>query len=197
MGVGEDWLDEPAPSAGAREPYRIVAVGSLVPKKGHDVLVDAVARTREPWRLDVIGDGPERGALEQRIAALGLSGRVRLLGALPEDEVRARLRRASVAALACAIAPDGDRDGIPVALVEAMACGTPVVTTRVSGIPELVEGAGVLVEPGDVMGLARALDRLSDATVRERMGARGRARVEAEFRAGRAAALIRALVVTP
>jgi glycosyltransferase involved in cell wall biosynthesis len=183
MGVSDEWFATPPLPVHDRAPLSVVAVGSLVAKKGHDVLIDAVARTREPWVLDIIGEGPERRALEQRIAAAGLSGRARLLGLRPEAEVRDRLRRASVAALACVVAPDGDRDGIPVALMEAMACGTPVVSTRVGAIAELVGDAGVLVPAGDASALACALDALADPGLRSTMGTRARERVAREFRA--------------
>jgi glycosyltransferase involved in cell wall biosynthesis len=193
MGVSDDWLEVPPVPADAREPWTVLAVGSLVEKKGHATLVDAVARSRHPWRLDIVGDGPLRAALEARIAMRGLSGRVQLLGARSEAEVRERLQRATVAALACVVAPNGDRDGIPVALMEAMACGTPVVSTRVGAIPELVEGGGILVPPSDADALAAALDGLVDPVVRQRLGVAARARIERTFRASDGGRCIAAL----
>src|SRR5690606_19539686 len=115
-----------------------------------------------PWRLTIAGDGPERSRLEQLVDQMQLRGRVTLVGARSEDDVRELLQRASVACLACIESPDGNRDGIPVALIEAMASGVPVVTTRVGAISELVEGAGTLVEPCDPDALAAALDRMAE-----------------------------------
>ena len=107
----------------------VVAVGSLVPKKGHHTLIEALALADDRWRLTIIGDGPTRQSLT-RLAEFGVAGRVDLIGALSEDAVRAALRSAGVCALACAVTPDGDRDGIPVALIGGDGCGTAVVTTR-------------------------------------------------------------------
>jgi len=190
MGVDDAWLEAPAVPLADREPWTIVAVGSLVPKKGHAVLVDALARAAHPWRLDIVGEGPERAVLEARIAARDLGDRVRLLGSCSEAEARDRVGRAALVALACAIAPDGDRDGIPVALMEAMALGTPVVSTRVGGIPELVEHAGILVEPDDPAALAAALDSLADPALRDSVGARGRSVVAGGFRSADQAARV-------
>src|SRR6185436_14979892 len=86
----------------------------------------------------IIGEGPLEGELRASIAARGLGDAVHLVGALPEADVRAALYGAAIFALPSVVAPSGDRDGIPVSLMEAMAAGTPVVSTRVSGIPELV-----------------------------------------------------------
>lgn len=184
MGVPRSWLVS-ADAGGkdkdpdvVREPDLVVAVGSLVPKKGHDVLIDAIARAQHPWRLTIVGEGPERARLERLVDARGLGGRVSLVGLLSEAEVRALYRRAWLACLACVESPDGNRDGIPVALMEAMASGVPVVTTKLGAIPELVDGAGVLVEPGDPDQLATALDELADPSAREASAARGRRRIE-------------------
>src|SRR5262249_53170885 len=180
MGVDRTWLGPPVP-VDERESDLVVAVGSLVPKKGHDVLIDAIARTRRPWRAVIIGEGPERGALEHAIERAGLEDRVRLLGHCDEATVRGLVRRATVVGLACVVASDGDQDGIPVAFMEALASGTPVVTTRVGAIEELVEGCGVLVEAGNAQAFADALDGLEASDRRADLGARGRARVVSEF----------------
>lgn len=162
MGVPLRWLLGERPSA---EPHRIVAVGSLVPKKGHGVLIEAMTQLDPAWRLDVIGSGRLRADLEELIHRRGLIDRVRLLGAQDEDEVRWNLAHAWVAALACVETPDGDRDGVPVALVEAMALGVPVVSTPVGAIPELVDDDS-LVPSGDARALAHAIEALGPAPAR-------------------------------
>lgn len=164
----------------------LVAVGRLDPIKGFDVLVEALARLHargRAFRCRIVGEGPERGALEAAIARHGLGDRIELAGARGQAEVQAALREAALFVLPCAVAADGNRDGIPVALMEAMAAGAPVVSTRVSGVPELV-GAdeGVLVDERDPAALADALERLlGDAALRDRLAAAARAKIEREF----------------
>lgn len=154
----------------------VLAVGSLVPRKGHDVLVRACARlaARRPGlRASIVGEGPERAALTREIERTHAP--VRLAGALAEADALARTVAARVAVLACRKAPDGDEDGVPVALLEAMAAGTPVVSTRVGAIPELLEEgeAGLLVAQGDDAALAAAIERLlDDEALRARVVAR-------------------------
>lgn len=163
--------------------YDVVAVGSLVPRKGHDVLVRAIARVaslRPGTRAAIVGDGPERPALEALVRDTGAP--VDLLGAREEAEAIALTARARVAALACRAAQDGDEDGIPVSLMEAMALSVPVVSTPAGGIAELVEGgeAGLLVAEEDPVSLAEAILRaLSDDALRARLVARAAAAVRA------------------
>ena len=166
----------PAPSA-----FDVVAVGSLVPRKGHDVLVAAAARLAvlvPGARVAVVGEGPERGRLEAAVRASGAP--VTLLGALPEPETLALVAAARVAVLACRVAPDGDEDGVPVALLEAMALSVPVVSTPVGGIADALDGgrAGLLVPENDPQALAAAIARvLSDAALGASLVERGLARV--------------------
>jgi glycosyltransferase involved in cell wall biosynthesis len=161
----------------------VVAVGSLVPRKGHDVLVRAMAllAARRPGtRAAIVGEGPERARLAALVAETGAP--VELLGARGEAETLALTAAARVAVLACVVAPDGDEDGVPVALMEAMALGRPVVSTPVGGVAELLGGgrAGALVASGDPVGLAVAVgDLLDDEPRRARLGEAGRARVAA------------------
>jgi colanic acid/amylovoran biosynthesis glycosyltransferase len=179
MGVPREWLlDRPRV---AIDDWHVVSVGSLYEKKGHDVLLRALAQADERWSLTVVGEGPEREGLESLARELGVAARVQLAGRQGEGEVRALLDRAAVFALTCTIARDGDRDGIPVSLMEAMARGVPVITSRVSAIPELVEGVGLLTEPGDVAAIASALDQLRDASVREELAAGALDRVRSTF----------------
>ncbi len=170
-----------------RPPY-LLSIGRLVPKKGFEVLIAACGRLAaggEDFRCDIIGAGEQRGALQQMIESSGVGGRVRLLGARVQEEMlRDFYPRADALVLPCVVAENGDRDGIPTVLVEAMAMEIPVVSTSVSGIPELVEPdrSGLLVEPGDPDALAGALrPLLREPARRSRLGAEGRRKVEREF----------------
>jgi glycosyltransferase involved in cell wall biosynthesis len=176
-----------------REPGTLVAVGRLDPIKGFDVLVDALgelAREGRTVRCRIIGQGPLEGALRASIARHRLEGAVELLGALPQPRVREELYRAAICVLPSVVTPSGDRDGIPVSLMEAMAAGTPVVSTTVSGIPELIEDGveGLLVPERDPSALARALARLLDEpALGDRLGIAARRKVETHFDAAREA----------
>ena len=188
-------------------PSRIVCVAGLRPYKGHRVLIDAIARLAragQDVRLDLVGDGPLRGELERCAAGLGVAARVRFLGGLTEPEVAAVLDGADAFALASVVQVDGDTDGIPVALMEAMAAGVPVVASRVSGVPELVRDGetGLLAPPGDAAALAGALRAVtSDPQAATGRARAARALVEDQFavegQAARLLALIRASARTP
>lgn len=169
------------------EPLRVVAVGRLVPKKGFDVLVRAVADLRRrgvDLELVIAGeDGPAAGAVRGLVAEL-CPELVRFTGPLSQCELLSLYRGADVFALACRVDGDGDRDGIPNVMVEAMAAGLPVVSTAVSGIPELVRDGenGLLVPPEDPQALASALLKLAaDAPLRDRLAAAGRDTVAERF----------------
>ncbi len=156
-------------------------------KKGLTYLISAcreLVDTGVPFECDIIGEGPLRSELEAQIVDQGLEGNVRLLGPLPHDEVIDRLRASTVFVLPCVIARDGDRDGIPNVILEAMAVGKPVISTTVSGIPEAVADGvtGRLVEPADAGGLAGAMaDLLDSHATRSQMGSAGRERIEDLF----------------
>lgn len=175
---------QPEPPA---PPYRILSVGRLVPKKGYDDLLDALAildRSGFDFEFVHIGSGDEDAEIRRRANALGLDGRVRMLGTLPHEEVLAHYRRSHCFVLACKVAENGDRDGIPNVLMEAMAVGLPVVSTRVSAIPELVEdgATGLLVAPASPEALAETVKGclIHPAESRER-AERARTRVETDF----------------
>ncbi len=171
----------------ANDHFTIVSVGRLVPKKGHSTLIEACGLLHQQgmnFECRIIGDGPQRVQLEQQIAALDLQDHVTLLGSQPKDRVLANLQSADVFALPATIAPDGDRDGMPVALAEAMAVGIPVISTNIVGIRELVRvGTGFLVPSDDAQALAGALQRVQAMPVAERraMGVRAREIVAREF----------------
>jgi colanic acid/amylovoran biosynthesis glycosyltransferase len=165
----------------------VLAVGRLDPRKGHALLVEALgrlARDGVDTRVVVIGEGPERPALERLARERGVSDRLSLPGAVGQDEIIAWFASADVFCMPSLA------EGLPVVLMEAMACGLPVVAPRLMGIPELVEDgvSGTLVAPGHVDELAGALARqLADPKARRRMGAAGREKVLAEFEVGECA----------
>lgn len=168
-------------------PLKILSVGSLTAKKGHTYLIDAcqlLAKRGLEFTCTIIGGGKEESALLQQIGALDLENQVRLLGACSQPEIVAAYNQHDLFVLASVVAPNGDRDGIPVVLMEAGACGLPLISTDVSGIPELVRNGktGILVPPGDSEALAEAIEFLAgNPVVGTQLGANARSLVEAEF----------------
>jgi len=185
---------------GAPEPGRLLAVGRLVEKKAPHLTIRAFARIagRFPLaRLDLIGEGPLRAACEAEIATAGLGDRVTLHGAQPHDAIARHMRRAAIFVQHSVTAANGDTEGFPVAIVEAMSSALPVVSTRHSGIPEgVAEGeTGLLVAEGDVAGMAEAIAALLEDPDRARgLGAAGRARALAQFTQDRSLAALRAIL---
>jgi colanic acid/amylovoran biosynthesis glycosyltransferase len=166
---------------GEREAGLILHVGRLVEKKGTSVLLDAVTRLSGA-RLVIVGDGPERGRLERQAAGLG--ERVRFLGALDPPAVARWMQRASLLAAPSLTARDGDAEGLPTVILEASACGLPVVATRHSGIPEAVVDSetGFLVAEHDPAALAERIGLLlGSPELRERMGAAARRLAKEKF----------------
>lgn len=184
-----------------REAAYIVGVGRLDPIKGFVHLVEACRLLKAQgtaFSCDIIGDGPLRESLQKAIDDAGLSQQVRLTGALPQQDVRNRINKATLFVLPSVLLADGNADGIPVALMEAMACGAAAISTRVSGIPELIhhEENGLLVEPGHAPALAAAMTRLlDDAALRTRLAQAARATIvqdfDADIEAGKLLAHIR------
>jgi glycosyltransferase involved in cell wall biosynthesis len=168
-------------------PPVIFSVARLVEKKGLSDLVlaaDTLRRRGCRFRVEIAGDGPLRQALEAQVSQLGLNDWVTLLGALPHESICRAYQQASIFALPCIIAVDGDRDGIPNVLLEAMASGLPVVSTPVSGIPELIESErdGLLVPAHSPAMLADAIDRLlTQPELGERLARAARAKIEERF----------------
>lgn len=174
-------------SSPAERPARLVAVGRLVEKKGFADLLDAVALLRAAGRgleVDLVGSGPLEQALRAQATALGLDDVVRLHGALPQGRVREVVRGAAAFAAPCVVGEDGNRDGLPTVLLEAMALGTPCVATPVTGIPEVLQDGvtGLLVPEHAPVALAGALGRLlDDGALRVRLATGARTLVEREF----------------
>lgn len=160
-------------------PGRIVSVGRLVPKKGFHVLIRAcgdLKRRGIPFDLVLLGGGDLHDELLALAREQGIGDQVRMLGSRPQLEVVEQLAGAEIFALSPVVLPDGDRDGIPNVLLEAMAAGLPVVATEVSGIPEVVTDGttGRLVPPQRPDLLADALEKLlADPAERSRLGAEG------------------------
>tara|TARA_Y100001934_G_scaffold280729_1_gene388197 strand:- start:959 stop:2212 length:1254 start_codon:yes stop_codon:yes gene_type:complete len=170
----------------SEDPLRILCVGRAVEKKGHDILLDALARLPSAinWRLWHIGGGELRDKLKKQAQRLGISDRVVWFGALPQDEVRDQYREADLFVLASRISKDGDRDGLPNVLMEAQSQGLACVATNVSAIHELIiDGeTGVLVPPEDPEAMATAITELAaNAEHRLFLGKSGEARVRSVF----------------
>ncbi len=176
-------LFRPEPPPGG-EVLRLICVARFQEKKGLDTLVEACGLLRDrgvAFRLDLIGDGPERAALEARVERLGLGDQVAFPGPLAQEEVARALAASHLFVMPCRRDRSGDMDGIPTVFMEAMASGRPVVSCAVSGVPELVRDGetGVLVPPDDPPALAEAIARLArDPALRARLGVQGRALVE-------------------
>lgn len=177
----------------------ILGVGRLVEKKGFAVLIDAcrlLADQGFDFDCRIIGGGELRADLERQIEGLGLQNRVVLAGPLPREHVQAAMQEAAVLAAPCVVGRDGNRDGLPTVLLEAMALGTPTVATPVTGIPELIEDGrtGLLVDEHDVDGLAARLGHiLQGGGLRHALATRARRRIEADFDIHRNAARLRGL----
>ncbi|WP_027722594.1 glycosyltransferase family 4 protein [Maridesulfovibrio zosterae] len=154
-------------------PYEIFTVARFTAKKGLPTVFKALKKLDEKgidFSYKIVGDGDEREETLALIDKLGLSEKCTWLGAKPHEEVLDLYRKADLFTLGCEIAENGDRDGIPNVLAESMAMSVPVVTTTVSGIPELVESGrtGLLVEPGDHEAMADAMERiLTDQELRK------------------------------
>jgi colanic acid/amylovoran biosynthesis glycosyltransferase len=194
-GVDTDAL-RPRDGAGSRpqRPMRVLCVGRLVSLKGQLLLLEAVAELvadGHEVHLELVGDGPMRAQLERAARELGIQRGVEIAGALGHPQVLERVRASDVLCL------PSFAEGVPVVLMEAMALGVPVLTTRVMGIPELVEDGvtGLLVAPGSRDALVAGLRRLiEDGALREALGVAARRRVESEFALSRSATQLRAIL---
>jgi glycosyltransferase involved in cell wall biosynthesis len=169
----------------------IMSVGQLKEKKGFAFLLEACHLLKEQgysFRCQIIGEGPLRSTLEQQIRDLSLESCVTLRGALPHEDVIDQMNSSAMFVLPCVTGSDGDRDGIPNAILEAMAMQLPVISTLHSGIPEVVTDGenGLLVSPSDARALAQAMARLLDQPqLGHQMGERGRQIVIENFDSAR------------
>jgi glycosyltransferase involved in cell wall biosynthesis len=193
----------PAIASRPRQVPTILSVGRLVEKKGMDDLIAACALLHArgvSFRCDIVGSGPLRDALQADIAARGLNGAVRLLGSMTHAHLIEHFESADIFALASRVTDDGDRDGIPNVVAEAMAVGVPVIASAVSGIPEVVahETTGLLVPPRDPAALAVAMARLlDDIVLAQRLARTARARLEQRFDCWETARELSGLLASP
>ena len=166
--------------------FQVLFVGRLVERKGVTHLIEAVRRLPADLRgrLVVIGDGPERAALETQARDSGLGDRVEIRGRVSDESLRATYARSDVLVLPSILDARGDTEGLGVVLLEAMSYGVPVVASDIGGITDIVEHdqSGLLVPPGDPAALAQTLERLArDPALRARLGAAGAQRVRSAF----------------
>ena len=186
-GVDQGW-QPPAKPTQKNEIFTIGTVGRLVEKKGIDTLIDAIAKLVKDDRkvcLKIAGNGPLESALKNQAASLGIPDEsVQFVGALPHDQVAEFISGLDVVVLPCKKDSNGDMDGIPVVLMEAMLCQIPVISTELSGIPELVVNniSGLTISPDNDIELTRAISQLMDSPdTRLRLISGGKQRVEDEF----------------
>jgi glycosyltransferase involved in cell wall biosynthesis len=195
---GVDVNDFPYRSPADRKPV-IVGVGRLIEKKGFAELIEACALLRAQgtdFTCRLVGTGPLEESLRQGIQDYGLNDYVTLIGPRPQADVINEVQSAAVLAAPCVVGLDGDRDGLPTVILEAMALGTPCVGTPVTGIPEaLLDGqTGLLVPERDPGALALALSRmLGDPSLRVRLARAARECIETRFNSRRNAASLREL----
>lgn len=166
---------------------KVICIGSFEEVKGHKYLVEACQKLHErgiDFVCDFIGDGPVRKQVSEQIAATGLDNKIIIHGPKPRQEVVRMLKNADIKVLPSVPTAKGKREGVPVVLMEAMAMALPVVSSQLSGIPELVDDGktGVLVPPRDVIGIANALQSLyEEPELRRKLGQAGREKVMREF----------------
>ncbi|MDX2080963.1 MAG: glycosyltransferase family 4 protein [Terrimicrobiaceae bacterium] len=177
--------------AGPREPVDpplVLAVGRYIEKKGFRYLVEACSRVPEqPLRCVIVGGGPLDAELRELVAKLGQEVRVEIAGPMPERDIIALLRKASVFVLPCVRDAKGDSDNLPTVIMEAMAAGVPCISTPVAGVPEMIaDGAtGFLVPEADPQALANRLSELlADRERASAMGEAGRALCAQRFAIG-------------
>jgi glycosyltransferase involved in cell wall biosynthesis len=174
-------------------PARLLCVASFEEVKGHEYLVEAcrILRARgTQFVCDLVGDGPLRGTVENQIKQANLQEVIRVHGARSRPEIARMMAEADIMVLPSVPTRNGKREGIPVVLMEAMASELPVVSSELSGIPELVDhgSTGLLAPARDVGALADALQKLlQDSAIRSRMGRLGREKVLREFNMQRSA----------
>jgi glycosyltransferase involved in cell wall biosynthesis len=182
---------------------RALGVGRLVPKKGFDVLIDACSILHErglPVEAVIVGEhGEHEKDLRLQIQTLGLEKHVRLTGPMDQPSLFREYQKAGVFCLPCRVLENGDRDGLPNVIMEAMACGLPVITTPISGIPEIIKNDinGQLIPNDDPHALANAIQRIgTDRQFSNKLAEAGRQTVLREFDGDRSAAELAALFIS-
>lgn len=175
----EAFRPRPMAETGARQPLTIGFVGRMLPGKGLNVLADALRKMKdEPWKLLVVGDGPERERFEQQLQAAGLSDRAEFTGAIDFVLVPEYFHQLDVMVIPTETTKQ-IREQFGRVIVEAMACGVPVIGSTCGAIPEVIGDAGLVFPEGDSQALAGALRQmLTDEALRERLSVAGQARVE-------------------
>ena len=169
------------------DPPLIVAIGRLIAKKGFANLIRAcglLVEHRISFRCEIFGEGPLENQLRAQIEELGLQERVQLLGAKPQHDLREHLARANVFVMPSVAEAEGGMDNLPTVIMEAMAAGLPVVSTRIGGIPEMVveNETGFLVQPEDAMALVGAIEKVTnDRSLGQRLGQAGHERAQKLF----------------
>lgn len=187
-----------SPNEGGQPP-RILSVGRLVEFKGFHDLIAACALLKSrgvSFVCEIGGEGPWRETLETAIASARVNDCVHLLGMLSQEQVFARIRAADIFTLACVLDRAGASDVFPTVILEAMASGRPIVSTRIAGIPEMVdhEKNGFLVQPGDIPALADSLEKLlRSPEMRQEFGKAARAKIEREFQSSHTVSGLKAL----
>ena len=177
----ERFAPQPFPET---RPLQLLAVGRLVEKKGFHILIDAAARLRVPFQLDIVGEGPEEKRLTELIRAHGLGSKIRLCGPKTHDDLPEAYSRAHVLVAPSVVDRAGDRDGLPNVVLEAMACGRPVIASDVAALGSAVvhEQTGLLTAPGNSESLASAIELLANQqSMLGELGMRARVLVEREY----------------
>jgi glycosyltransferase involved in cell wall biosynthesis len=179
---------DPTEKEGAQKASpKIGYLGRLVEKKGMDTLIFALAHISGAgvdFRLEIAGDGPQRVELERLASEQGIGSEVVFRGPIPHDEVFTWLEGLDLFVLACRRDDQGDQDGIPVVLMEAMAAGIPVISTHISGIPELIEDgiSGMLAKPNDPKSLSQKIkDVVTNPSMASSLAVAARSRIREEF----------------
>lgn len=168
-------------------PLQLICVGTLHEVKGQQHLLDACGILDSkgiPFVCTFLGDGPDRAKLEAKVEHLNLSNEVKFLGGVTSDIVHREMHAADILIAPSVLSKDGRREGIPVVLMEAMAAGTPCISSRLSGIPELIEDGetGILTDPGNAIQIAEAIGTLgSNIALRHKIQTQGLEKVMNDF----------------
>jgi colanic acid/amylovoran biosynthesis glycosyltransferase len=198
-GVDTEVFKSTEGKATEKKPLAIVCTGTLHAVKGQTYLIQGCVELKKRginFECQIVGDGPDQNALKAQVAEAGLDNLFVFRGSIPRQDVIETLRHADIFVLPSVPSSDGRREGIPVAVMEAMASGVPVVASELTGIPELVDNGvnGILVMPRDVTGIADSLEHLAnDPGLRAQMGQAGRQKIREQFDLEKNAAVLATL----